>query len=304
MKDRVFWKKPEHSLLSQLGHTLVDMHIHTRYSDGSASISGILKRAKKLGIGVAITDHNEIGGAIEAYKNKGDVVVIPGIEVSCIEGPHILLYFYNPKDLECFFENFLKEKKNGNPFMATKATVKEVLNEAGKYDCLKVAAHPFGYMGVNCGLLKTINKDYIEPGLLKKIDGVEVICGAMSRHLNKQALKYAENKKMIYTGGTDGHCLFQLGQVVTLGRGNTSKEFLRSLEKKENIIIGKETRYIPKMISASNTVKTHLHYAYPSVKIQSRIFYDRTNHFRKRITGKLMHNGLTRQVGRLAPWKM
>ncbi|MFW6014280.1 MAG: PHP domain-containing protein [Nanoarchaeota archaeon] len=304
MKDRVFWKKPEHNLLSQLGHTMVDMHFHTCYSDGNASIPNLINRAKKLGIGVAVTDHNEIGGAIEAYKNKDGVLVIPGIEVSCIEGPHILLYFYNIKELTSFFENFLKKKKNGNPFMATKATVKEVLNEAGKYNCIKIAAHPFGYMGVNCGLLKTVGKDYVKPNLLRKIDGVEVICGAMNRHLNKQAQTFAQAHKMIYTGGTDGHCLFQLGKVVTLGKGKTAKEFLDSMKKRENILIGKETQYLPKMLSASTTVKTHLHYAYPSVKIQTRIFYERTNHLRKKITGKLIHNGLTRQVGKIVIRKM
>jgi len=304
MKDRVFWKKPEHSLLSQLGHTMVDMHFHTSYSDGNASIPDLIKRAKMMGIGVAVTDHNEIGGAVEAFKNREGVLVIPGIEVSCIEGPHILLYFYNHKELISFFENFLRWKKNGNPFMATKATVKEVLNEASRYNCVKVAAHPFGYMGVNCGLLKTVDKDYVEPNLLRKIDGVEVICGAMSRHLNKKAKKYAESHNMLYTGGTDGHCLFQLGKVVTLGKGKTPKEFLNSIKKKENILIGKESQYFPKVLSASTTVRTHLHYAYPSVKIQTKIFYQRTVHLRKKITGKLIHNGLTRQVGKIAMRRM
>ena len=35
-------------------------------------------RAKHLGIGIAITDHNEIEGTLEACDNPFDTLVIPG----------------------------------------------------------------------------------------------------------------------------------------------------------------------------------------------------------------------------------
>ena len=72
----------------------VDMHIHTRHSDAAISIPSLLTRAKHLGTGVAITDHNEIHGVVEACQQSHGVLVIPGIELSSLEGPHILLYFY------------------------------------------------------------------------------------------------------------------------------------------------------------------------------------------------------------------
>ena len=75
------------------GYTPVDMHIHTRHSDAAISIPSLLTRAKQLGAGVAITDHNEIQGVIEAYQHSSGVLVIPGIELSALEGPHVLLYF-------------------------------------------------------------------------------------------------------------------------------------------------------------------------------------------------------------------
>ncbi len=300
MKNKVHIQKPNHRLLNNLGGTVVDMHFHTKYSDGSATIDSLIRRAKKLGIGVAVTDHNEVAGAVEAFNNNEGVLVIPGIEVSCIEGPHILLYFYDIRELVLFFENFLKEKKNGNPYMAVEATVEEVLKESSKYKCFKVAAHPFGYMAANCGLLKAVRKKYIADDVLKKIDGVEVLCGAMNRYLNKRAQVYAESYGTLYTGGSDGHCLFQLGQVVTVGKGKTVAEFLDSLKDKENLVVGREARSIPKVISVGKCVGAHMHYAYPSVKIQSRMFYSRTVHFRKAITGKIFNNGVAKKIGKAA----
>ena len=58
----------------------VDMHIHTEYSsDCFMSVKEIIKYAKKLNIGVAITDHNEIEGAIRAYEyaKNLNVLLIP-----------------------------------------------------------------------------------------------------------------------------------------------------------------------------------------------------------------------------------
>ncbi len=52
--------------IREKGYTPVDMHIHTQHSDASISITSLLARAKHLGIGIAITDHNEIQGVIEA----------------------------------------------------------------------------------------------------------------------------------------------------------------------------------------------------------------------------------------------
>ena len=68
--NRIQFKKPNlPELIRQ--YTVVDLHFHTHYSDGNNSIEEIAKQAGKLGIGVAITDHNEIKGAVEidSYKN-------------------------------------------------------------------------------------------------------------------------------------------------------------------------------------------------------------------------------------------
>jgi hypothetical protein len=50
-------------------------------------------------IGVAITDHNEIRGAVEMDRIR-DVLSIPGIEVTSGEGSHLLVYFYRHQGAE------------------------------------------------------------------------------------------------------------------------------------------------------------------------------------------------------------
>lgn len=66
----------------------IDLHVHTAYShDGFAPVEQVLLLAKAKGLdGVAITDHDEVRGALAALERKSELVVIPGIEVSSAEG--------------------------------------------------------------------------------------------------------------------------------------------------------------------------------------------------------------------------
>jgi predicted metal-dependent phosphoesterase TrpH len=64
---------------------MIDMHLHTYYSDGTMSPHAIVKRASALGMKtIAITDHDGVDGVEEAQVagKKLGVKVIPGIELS------------------------------------------------------------------------------------------------------------------------------------------------------------------------------------------------------------------------------
>ena len=67
----------------------LDMHVHTSFShDGTASPRSVVERAREIGLdGIAITDHNTQKGVREAVEagRELDVIVIPGVEVSCRE---------------------------------------------------------------------------------------------------------------------------------------------------------------------------------------------------------------------------
>ena len=102
---------------------LVDLHIHTKESDGTLSPTQVVKMAKSLGLAaIAICDHDTADGVEEAlWAGAAEgVEVIPGIELSVDykgEGIHILGYFIDP-DSEALEELLAwvvweRERRNG-----------------------------------------------------------------------------------------------------------------------------------------------------------------------------------------------
>ena len=100
--NRVVFESPPLKELNEQ-YTVVDMHFHTRYSDGVNTPREVARKLRKLGIGIAVTDHNTIAGALEMARYK-DVLSIPGIEITAREGAHILLYFYEAAALQHFYK--------------------------------------------------------------------------------------------------------------------------------------------------------------------------------------------------------
>ena len=69
---------------------VADVHVHTHWSDGD-DLERVLAFAVRAELdAIAITDHNEIGGALEArrivHERRLPIAVIPGVEVSSREG--------------------------------------------------------------------------------------------------------------------------------------------------------------------------------------------------------------------------
>lgn len=86
---------------------MIDLHLHTKYSDGSNSVEEIFKIAKSINLNtIAITDHDTIEGAIEAekYEENFNIKNITGVEISTRykDGRelHILGYLFNKKNKE------------------------------------------------------------------------------------------------------------------------------------------------------------------------------------------------------------
>ena len=66
---------------------MIDMHLHTYYSDGTLSPTELIKRAADRGVKtLAITDHDGFNGIAEALEagERFGVTVIPGVEFSTI----------------------------------------------------------------------------------------------------------------------------------------------------------------------------------------------------------------------------
>lgn len=84
---------------------MIDLHVHSIYSDGSCSIEEILTLAKSLGITqIAITDHNNVEGSIIAHElaeNDPDIDTVIGTELTTGYGEaeiHLLGYFPDGSD--------------------------------------------------------------------------------------------------------------------------------------------------------------------------------------------------------------
>ncbi len=85
---------------------LIDLHTHSRVSDGTDSPTELVYRAAQAGIDVvALTDHDTLAGTREAIKAGAEagVEVVPGVEISCaIDGIslHLLGYWPDPNDTD------------------------------------------------------------------------------------------------------------------------------------------------------------------------------------------------------------
>ena len=90
-----------------------DLHIHTKFSDGTFAPEYVVREAQKKGLScIAITDHDEVEGCAPAIKEaeKFDIEVIPGVELSAEIGNyeiHILGYFIDWQ--EKWFQDKLRQ---------------------------------------------------------------------------------------------------------------------------------------------------------------------------------------------------
>jgi len=230
---------------------VVDLHFHSHYSDGHNTVAAIAKKARDLGIGIAITDHNEIRGAVE-IDGYPDVFSIPGIEMTSKEGTHILIYFYSMDNLEAFYNDDVIPYMGNDIMSSTTLEMEEIIKRARKFKTVIIFPHPF------CGVYTGIQNSYFSEDrrerIFPMIDGVEVI---NSENMNKSNLRSALlgfNLNKGITGGSDGHRVSQMGKVVTYAPCKRSrKAFLDAIKKKKTKVVGKEIDLIHKV--TSNGVK-------------------------------------------------
>jgi predicted metal-dependent phosphoesterase TrpH len=197
---------------------LADLHLHTIYSyDGTASLSAVLSRAKQLGLDViAITDHDEIKGALKAMElapNYG-VEVIPGIEITTADG-----------DLLAFF---ITEKVDAG--LSLIETVLRVRELGG----VCVAPHPMaGGMGMKSLKGRTILKALRNPLVAETLIGIEAYnATALDRISNHYANILATRLHIAKTGSSDAHIIDTIGFGATEFEGHTAADLLSALKNK------------------------------------------------------------------------
>ena len=276
--NRVEFDRPSLSRLTQ-NHTVVDMHFHSRYSDGMNYVRSIAKRASKLGIGIAITDHNAIKGAVRLEKFK-NLLTIPGIEVTSKEGAHVLVYFYIIEDLVRFYETEIKPFSGNNVMTSISLNMNEIIKRARKYKNLIIFPHP--YCGVYTGICNPFFSKEQQTLLMDKVDGVEVINAGNMKKWNLQSAVLGFNLGKAMTGGSDGHNLFQMGKAVTFTDCASDRaSFLDAVRDRHAYVVGKETHLFQKVTSngykirssiknSPNVMEKNVRYSYSVINSKSR----------------------------------
>jgi len=285
VSERIRFGRPVREELEREGFCAVDMHCHTNHSDAPIRVRDALSRASSLGIGLSITDHNVVSGSRDAVESSQGSLIIPGIEVSALDGPHILVYFYALPDLIDFYRNHIEENKQQSPFLAIRLTTSEILDRASGYSCLCAAAHPFGYLIFNKGVGRCVEREWLPPEIIPRFDAIEAICGGMPRSGNIRAGHLAERYRLGIVGGTDAHLLRDYGTVVTCSRADTGDEFLDNIRKHQTTIIGKEKTLLGKGLTGTVLITRYLPYTLPSLSIHYEQNLPRLQRFFRRAGG-------------------
>jgi predicted metal-dependent phosphoesterase TrpH len=265
--ERIRFETPSFSDFSVDGIRRVDMHCHTDHSDAPVRVHDALRHAERNHIGFAITDHNQVSGSLEAMSGAKTCFVIPGIEVSALDGPHILIYFYDAGDLADFYRTSIKQRKQKSPYLAIRASTSEILDWASDYACVCSAAHPFGYLLFNKGIGRCVERDYLPEELISRFDAVEVISGGMPRSENMRAARMAGKYHLGFTGGTDAHLIQDYGRVLTCALSDSVEEFLDAVTKHQNFVVGREKSLVGKGLMGAMIAPRYVPYLLPSLAI-------------------------------------
>jgi predicted metal-dependent phosphoesterase TrpH/ABC-type lipoprotein export system ATPase subunit len=123
-----------------------DLHIHSYGASGSYDVTDnemtpekIVDESIRNNLGlISITDHNEILNSQLAiqYANGKSITVIPGIEVSTIQG-HLLAYFGSFEDLR----NFYNKLSISNDRSRCDQGLKQCLDSIAEYNGIGILAH-------------------------------------------------------------------------------------------------------------------------------------------------------------------
>jgi predicted metal-dependent phosphoesterase TrpH/glycosyltransferase involved in cell wall biosynthesis len=206
-------------------YTHCDLHMHTDHSPDCATPAQLLlESAKEAGLGaIAITDHNEISGALEAREiaeRIGGIKVIVAEEVKTAhEGEVIGL--------------FLSERIERGMSMAE--TIAEIRRQGG----LVYVPHPFDR-------LHSV-PDY--ENLLEIVDEIDILEVFNPRvtlsSFNEEAVRFARKYRIVPGAGSDSHVAQGLGSVkIRLREFDGPEEFLESMREADIVRKHKNLVYV------------------------------------------------------------
>ena len=186
-----------------------DLHCHTVYSHDSCNrLDWVIRRCKAAGITcLAVTDHNELQGALE-LKKIAPFPVIPGEEIDTGQGEIIGL--------------FLEQRIR--PMQGMEDTIGEIGSQGG----LVYLPHPLSLCRN-----QPLDVDVIR-GLLSKVDIVEVFNSRTRCESADHAwlAEWIRRGGVVISAGSDAHAPHELGNVlIEMDDFSSPQRLIRSLAK-------------------------------------------------------------------------
>jgi predicted metal-dependent phosphoesterase TrpH len=192
-----------------------DLHIHTTYSDGMGTVTAVLEAASRTDLDViAITDHNEVRGALEAVQlgPRYGIQVIPGSEITTRSG-HLLGLF-------------LERKVPAG--LTLRDTVLRVAEQGG----ICIAAHPTAAWVTSLSAASIIWA-LTDPDVPRTLVGLEVYnAGLPYLANNRRAQALGEATGLAPVASSDSHLLWTIGLCATRFPGGTPAQLRHALEQK------------------------------------------------------------------------
>ncbi len=185
----------------------VDLHMHTDHSyDCATPVEVLLAEARSRGLGaIAITDHNEISGALEARAKSNGVKVIVAEEVKTAEQGEVIGLFIEEK-------------------IPRGGTLQETIAEIKRQGGLVYVPHPFDRMHSVPDYENLLE-------VLDDVDAIEVFNPRVAiTEFNEEAVRFAAKYRIPAGAGSDAHVPQGLGSVrIRMRDFDGAEEFLESL---------------------------------------------------------------------------
>jgi glycosyltransferase involved in cell wall biosynthesis len=187
----------------------VDLHMHTDHSHDCATPVEVLlaeARARRLGA-IAVTDHNEISGALEAAEKASGIKVIVGEEVKTAEQGEVIGLFISDR-------------------IPRGLTLAETIAEIHRQGGLAYVPHPFDR------LHSIPDYEHLLP-VLDEIDAIEIFNPRVAiSEFNEEAARFAAKYRIPAGAGSDAHVPQGLGSVrIRMRDFDGPEEFLQSLRE-------------------------------------------------------------------------
>jgi predicted metal-dependent phosphoesterase TrpH/glycosyltransferase involved in cell wall biosynthesis len=185
----------------------VDLHMHTDHSyDCATPVEVLLAEARARGLGaIAITDHNEISGALAARELADGINVIVAEEVKSADQGEVIGLFIEEK-------------------IPRGLTLQETIAEIKRQGGLVYVPHPFDRMHSVPDYKHLLD-------VLESIDAIEVFNPRVAiMEFNDEAVRFAAKYRIPAGAGSDAHVPQGLGSVrIRMREFNGPDEFLESL---------------------------------------------------------------------------